>query len=200
MAPIHDAARKGDVAVLSGLLDGDPGLADAEDFGEQLPLHLAAMEGHVAAVGLLLDRGASVDKRGAHDATALMRACVSGRLAVVSLLLSRGADPTLVTSSGYTVLMGAANGRGRGSADGLAVVRLLLKDGRVAVDAQNRFGRTALWWACEEGAYEVARVLLLEGGADYTITSSSGTEPVTVAERMGHTECVRLLKVREGPG
>lgn len=47
----------------------------------------------------------------------------------------------------------------------MAVIRLLLEDGRVPVDARTGHGYTALWMACLGGHTDRARVLLLEGHA-----------------------------------
>ncbi|WZO95714.1 ankyrin repeat domain-containing protein [Isosphaeraceae bacterium EP7] len=61
------------------------------------PLHMAASKGHAEKARLLLDAGATIDRRKEIDAaeTPLMEAAFSGRVETVRLLLERGADPTL---------------------------------------------------------------------------------------------------------
>jgi ankyrin repeat protein len=53
---------------------------------------MAAREGHVDIVQLLLDRGADVDLIVPGDENALIQASAEGRLAVVRLLVSRRAN------------------------------------------------------------------------------------------------------------
>ena len=79
--------------------------------------------------------------------------------------------------------------------DHVAVIRLLLKDGRVQVDATCTAGGTALWYACLFGHLERARVLLMEGSADHTITHGEGTTPLVEAKQNGHRDCVKLIQV-----
>ena len=74
------------------VLAADPAARDAALMGGA-PLHLAAAEGRVRALGLLLDRGADLEQRDGGGATALHRAARHGQLAAVTLLLARGADP-----------------------------------------------------------------------------------------------------------
>jgi ankyrin repeat protein len=63
---------------------------------------MAAREGHVAIVQLLLDRGADVNLVVPGDENALIQASGSGELAVVKLLVSRGADVNVRVQSAET--------------------------------------------------------------------------------------------------
>jgi ankyrin repeat protein len=60
-----------------------------------------------AVIRSLLDRGADVNAKDTHGATALMHAALYARPASVKLLLERGADPNRVNTSGATALMWA---------------------------------------------------------------------------------------------
>jgi ankyrin repeat protein len=95
-------------------------LAELFDAGEAAPndtapdgfplLNLACMFGHPDAVGLLLDRGADLERvsphvmgvRPAHSAAA------GKRPDIVRILLDRGADPNAKQAGGWTVLHHAA--------------------------------------------------------------------------------------------
>lgn len=204
-APVHEAATENDVEALAALLDEEPSLLHAWDRLYMLsphsrgqPLHFACYAGSVEAVGFLLDRGAcvfSTHPQGELQMTPLLAACRAGHAAVVSLLLARGADPTLRNEIGETVLMEAISvvDISYPGSDRVAVIRQLLEDGRVPVDAQDKDGYTALWLACLLYLVEVARVLLVEGRADHTIADHEGERPVDVAR---FPAPVRLIRVR----
>lgn len=68
------------------------------------PLHLAAMNGDVKLVTLLLDRGATVNTATEDGWTALHFACSRGDKGLVELLLDRGADVSITTESGLSAL------------------------------------------------------------------------------------------------
>lgn len=105
-------------------------------------------------------------------------------------------------SEGQTALMPASMGGNMVNywvPNHLAVMRVLLKDGRVPIDARDEDGRTALWWACSCGLTERARVLLLEGLADHTIADDVWGRPMAMALRHRHEGCIRLLEVGDWP-
>jgi len=90
-APIHDAARKGDVAAVRKLLADDPSQLEAID-DYTTPLVVAARAGRLAVVKLLVARGADTSAEG-HGYTALNAAAWDGSLAVVKYLREHaGAD------------------------------------------------------------------------------------------------------------
>lgn len=202
MAPVHDAAKQNDVPALLALLEGDPALVHAESHlhkRQDTPLHFACEAGAAEAAQLLLDRGAVIDKGNAFEVTSLMLACCAGRAEVVSLLLARGADPTLPSSASWTALIEAAAGLERPGSDHVAVLRLLLQDGRVAVNARTHTGATALSWACCRGHADRAHVLLVEGAADHRVADEDQRTPMQAARQESQKECVRLLQVSGHP-
>ena len=75
------------------------------------PLMLAAMNGHTAAVKLLLDMGSDINAQiETNRNTALTLACFQGRHEVVSLLVERKANVEHRAKTGLTPLMEAASG------------------------------------------------------------------------------------------
>ena len=91
---LFDAAKEGDVARLTALLDEHPEQLYARNQPyEHTLLHLAAFGGHLAAVDLLLKRGLDVNAREKGDNTYAMHwAAAAGHLEVVGRLADAGGD------------------------------------------------------------------------------------------------------------
>lgn len=92
-APLHVAARHGDLACLQLLLHHGADICVVEEFG-RTPLHCAVAHGHLDCVAYLLDVGGdSVLNAGDHDGdTALHYAALAGNEAIVKLLLESAAN------------------------------------------------------------------------------------------------------------
>lgn len=99
------------------------------------PLLLAAGNGHLAVVKLLLTEGARVDARNVCGETPLIRAAHNGHWFVVEHLLDAGADINAIDLGDNTALHWAAM---RGHVE---IVQLLLKRGADA-GAVNKLSRT----------------------------------------------------------
>ncbi len=93
-ARLFAAAKKGDVDVLAALLDEHPEKLNARNQPyEHTLLHVAASEGHLSSVDLLLKRGLDVNAREKGDNTYAMHwAAAGGYLNVVRRLADAGGD------------------------------------------------------------------------------------------------------------
>jgi len=141
-AILLDAARAGDVEVVSGLVGAGVSIETADAKG-YTPLILAAYHGHTPLVAWLLDHGADACNGDARGNTALMGAAFKGETEIVDLLLDRSCPVDQVNGVGQTALMFAA------LVGNDAAARILAHG--ADRDRRDGFGRTASDWAETQG-------------------------------------------------
>ena len=172
-------ARK--TALETNIKDGD-GLAT--------PLIIAARDGKLDFVKVLLRYGANIEARGTiktdretiDGCTALWAAARNGHLAVVRLLIEQNAEVDAKTSTNSTPLRAAAfHGH-------LDIVRCLVENG-ADVNARTIFRSTPLMVACYNGHIDVASYLV-ENGADIHLEDHNGDTALHYAVDKGHVEVV----------
>jgi ankyrin repeat protein len=106
---------------------------------------------------------------------------------VVKLLINEGANPYSKDKLRRTPLLCAImNGQE-------AVVKLLLKTCKLALDSKYDFGRTPLWHAAYKGHKAVVELLLANDGVDVESIDDYGRTPLVCATNEGHEAVVRLL-------
>jgi ankyrin repeat protein len=144
----------------------------------------AAASGGTENVRLLLDKHANVNAASLSGTTPLMGSS-DGKVA--ALLVSGGADVSLRSKRGETALADAAR---RGD---LEAARLLLDKG-ADVNAVDYRGYTPLILAAQfdRDSPELVRLLLTRGADIHAV--AEGHTALTIAERRGETELVRLLR------
>ncbi|GES59583.1 Pfs, NACHT and Ankyrin domain protein [Aspergillus terreus] len=102
--PIHIAAAAGATISVGRLLErAGEELLEVQDDKGQTPLIVAARQGKLEVVKLLLDKGASVTARDGEGWTAAHRAAWNGHEQTIRLLVDRGAHPEAETPSGLTI-------------------------------------------------------------------------------------------------
>lgn len=156
-APIHDAARKGDINEVSALLASGADI-NAFDPNDLDPLTIAARRGDISMVRLLLQSGADptaivADVKG----TALIASSHRGYVEIVDALIAAGAPLDHVNNLGWTALLEAVI-LGDGGIRYQKIVRSLLNAGADATIPDNT-GRNALNHARNRGQTQVLHII-----------------------------------------
>ena len=154
------------------------------------PLHLAAGAGHKEVVQLLLDGGASPNKKDGDGRNPLHGAAEAGHKYVVQILLESGINPNNENNFQMTPLLLTEN-----TMSSQIIIKLLLDYGADINKQKN--GRTRLHWAAFFGHKKVVQ-LLLERGADPNMASGHGETPLHNCAQRGHLDVVKLLLDRGG--
>ena len=157
------------------------------------PLIIAARNGHLNSVKILLRYKADIEDRGtlkigdevAEGCTPLWAAAASGRLDVVKLLIEQNADVDSKTSTGSTPLRAAAY---HGHLDN---VRCLVESG-ADVNVRNTSEATPLYAACYRGHLNIVSYLI-DKGAFIDLQCKDGSTTLHVAVEEGHLKIVRVL-------
>ena len=157
------------------------------------PLIIAAHNGHLNSVKILLRYGADIETRGTlkikdqviEGCTPLWAAAVTGFLDVVKLLIEQNADVDGRTRTGSTPLRAAAH---EGHFD---VVRCLVESG-ADLNAQMNEGDTPLMVACYFGHLSVV-AYLINKGAFMDLQCKDGTTALHCAVERSHLEIISQL-------
>jgi ankyrin repeat protein len=198
--PLYDPVQMGEVEKVRTALQSGADV-NATYNGETM-LNRAIREKSDEVIRLLLAApGIDVNKRGTYSddmgswtRTPLILAASRGKADIVSTLLKMGAAPNAKDASdntpearGSTALIRAAQGR---HAD---VIRVLVTEARgIDVNAKNRDGMSALWFAAE--AEDLASVKLLrEHGAAANIANNEGRSVLLTTFRHKRYEVVDYL-------
>ena len=161
------------------------------------PLIIAAHNGHLNSVKILLRYRADIEARGTlkigdevvEGCTPLWAAAAIGHLDVVKLLIERNADVDSRTSMGSTPLRAAAH---EGHLD---VVRCLVESG-ADVNARNDYESTPLMAACYYGHVSVVTYLIDKGAFMDLQYQDSGNTALHDAVKRGYLEMVSQLLSR----
>ncbi len=156
---------------------------DSRDERGDHALLVAARDGWLDGVRVLLDNRAKPNLRTRVGDSALMVAALGGHEAIVKLLRTKGAD---INNSGWTALHYAA------LAGHDKIVRYLLDQGADPA-ARSPNGVNALMMAARENRTDVIKSLL-EYGADPAQKSDNGETALDWAVREEHRQSVDLLK------
>lgn len=154
------AATNGLLAEIELLLKDGVDIDGIATYSKSTPLASAAGRGQAKAVELLVQRGAHINKPGAHDLTPLMHACSLGKSKgskVALYLIEVGADvDTVRQADGMTALKFAVR-------DCKPEVIQALLDAGADIDGPKDTDQTALMIAARYNNVEALRVLVANG-------------------------------------
>ncbi|KAG8053765.1 hypothetical protein GUJ93_ZPchr0001g31399 [Zizania palustris] len=202
----HDllrAAQAGDLHSLDGLLAADPALAlRATIYDRFTALHIAAANGRLQVVSMLLDRGVHPDVVSRKKQTPLMLAAMHGNTDCVLRLLHAGANIlTFESVHARTCLHHAAY---YGHTDCLQAILAAAQAVPVAaswgfarfVNVSDEHGATPLHLAARQGHPACVRLLLDKGAIVSAPTAAygfPGSTALHLAARAGNLDCIREL-------
>ncbi len=161
----------GDTVSLQAAIDSgtDPNARRSDGYAA---IHLAAKQGQLASVKVLLANGARIEERDRkHAHTAVHKAAWASQPEVLAFLLAAGADPNPRDTDGDMVPLHWATDR--------RIAKLLLTAG-ANPDAADIYGETPLHTAASRKHAGVVAALLA-GGANPNLKNDDGQTPLHIA-------------------
>nr|GAT44878.1 ankyrin 2,3/unc44 [Mycena chlorophos] len=152
-----------------------------------MALHVSSSQGHIDVVKALIDAGVNKDELGNEDKTPLHQAASHGHLAIVKLLLAAGADTDLQDEEDETAMHKAAF-------KGHTEITKLLISADADVNLKNDDDETAMHLAALEGHADIVKLLIAAGAhKNTTCKERYGQTAMHIAAAEGHTNVVKQL-------
>ncbi|XP_072976324.1 E3 ubiquitin-protein ligase XB3-like [Typha angustifolia] len=197
------AVQVGDLEMVESALQNEPNWLRRTTIYDRLSaLHIAAANGRIELLSMILARGVGPDVVNRHKQTPLMLAAMHGKIECVRKLLESGANILMFDSlHGRTCLHHAAY---YGHSDCLQAILSAAQSTPVAeswgfsrfVNVRDDNGATPLHLAARQGRPNCVHILL-ESGAIFSASTGSygfpGSSALHLAARGGSLDCVREL-------
>lgn len=183
---MNSAAGQGMVKELTSMLD-DGADIDCTDYDRRSPLHVAAADGRLATVRLLVQRGANVNLIDRHGFTPLRDAIRGEHDDVVEFLRGHGAELRTTLAVGASLLLSAV-----AAGQNEAVARLL-RNG-LSPNLADYDGRTAAHIAACEGHLDILATLHATGACNFSAKDRWGSTPAHDALTNQHEQVSELLR------
>ncbi|KAL3530741.1 hypothetical protein ACH5RR_010063 [Cinchona calisaya] len=199
---LFSAVLFGDLETVEAVLAKDPSLVHHKVYDRYSVLHVAAANGQIEILSMLLSRSVNPDLLNRHKQTPLMLAAMHGKVNCVQKLIEAGANILKFDSvSGRTCLHYAAY---YGHSDCLKVILSAARTSHIAVSwGYSRFvnirdgkGATPLHLAARHRRPECVHTLLDNGALVCASTGGNGfpgSTPLHLAARGGSLDCIREL-------
>ena len=186
LSPIHLAAMYGYVESANRMISNNSTEANPSDIYGITPIYLAAQNGHLEMVRLLMTSTTNPNGAINDGRTPIHRAAERGYLEIVRLLMTSTINPNVADDFGQTPIHRAAkNGH-------LKIVQLLMPSTTNPNVADNH-GETPIHKAAIYGHLEIVSLLMMTtnnpNGPD-----NSGMTPENLAFQNEHYDIVRLLR------
>jgi cytochrome c len=194
-APIHDAAKKGEVPAITAALEAGADVNGSDDWGAT-PLWYAARRGHEDAAKLLIARGADINLTTKSSGPPLLGAIERKNNGVlVKLLLASGANPNAALKTNSALYLAVRNGC-------LECVTALV-DAGADVNALNEIREPPIHAAKLIGFREIADYLAKHGAVSPTIAPISarlGTGDPAKGQVIFVKDCVQCHHIEPKKG
>ncbi|KAK4492048.1 hypothetical protein RD792_002838 [Penstemon davidsonii] len=200
---LFSAIQIGDLETVEEVLKRDSTLIHHSTvYDRNSPLHIAAANGQIEILSLLLDRSGKPDLLNRHKQTPLMLAAMHGKILCVEKLIENGANILMFDSvNGRTCLHYAAY---YGHSDCLQAILSAARTSQVAaswgysrfVNIRDGKGATPLHLASRQKRPECVHILLDNGALVCASTGGygfPGSTPLHLAARGGSLDCIREL-------
>ena len=186
--PIHLASLNGNLDCVMSLSVDDNW--NHLGYMARTPLLEASMQGHLAVVSFLLEKGSSIDAEDSSGYTSLILALANKHIEVANTLLDRGADPAKGGElDGFTSLYAAVE-----SGDETIVSRIIgAGHGALVLRKLTAQGRTPFFQAVVQGSQYMVNLFLTNGYDGSRLVDTYGRLCIHDAALLGHDHILRQL-------
>ncbi|KAL2239763.1 putative E3 ubiquitin-protein ligase XBAT31 [Sesamum indicum] len=200
---LFSAVKLGDLETVEAVLERDSALVRYSTvYDRNSLLHIAAANGQIEILSLLLNRSVKPDMLNRHKQTPLMLAAMHGKISCVKKLIESGANILMFDSlNGRTCLHYAAY---YGHSDCLQAILSAARTSQVSaswgysrfVNIRDSKGATPLHLAARQRRPQCVHILLDNGALVCASTGGygfPGSTPLHLAARSGSLDCIREL-------